>query len=236
MIIELLYPEQANLFGELGDMDYLRQLFPEARFVETKLTDTPLFVQEPVDLVFLAPMSEKTQELVIEQLRPHKEAIRQAVQKRVHFLWMGNALEIMGNYIENEDGSRVEGLGLFPIHAKRQMLKRLSSVFLGSREGIEIVGAKAQFTQQYLDDPEFPVFCQVKRGLGLHEGSTQEGVHYRNFIGTSILGPFLILNPPFVEKWARSIAGREITLPFADLGRKAYEKRVMELRDPKTTL
>ncbi len=236
MIIEFLYPDQANLFGELGDMDYLRQLFPEAQFVTTKLTDTPLFVREPVDLVFLAPMSERTQELVLDQLRPHTEAIRKAIQKRVHFLWLGNALEILGTYIENDDGTRIEGLGIFPIHAKRQMLKRLSSVFLGSCEGIEIVGAKAQFTQQFLDNPEFPTFCHVKRGLGLNQESDREGIHYRNFIGTSILGPFLILNPPFVEKWAADIAGRPVTLPFADLGYQAYEKRVKELRDPKTTL
>ncbi len=236
MIIEFLYPEIANLFGEIGDMDYLRRLFPDAEIYETQMLDTPKFIRTDVDLVFMAPMSEKTQEQAIERLMPHKEDIRKAIQNRVHFLWLGNAMEILGNYIETDAGERIPALGIFPIHAKRQMMKRLNSLFLGSREGIDIVGAKAQFTQHYLDDPEFPTFCYVKRGLGLNEDSDREGIHYRNFIGTSVLGPFLIMNPPFVKRWASDILGREISLPFEDLATKAYERRVLQLRDPKSTL
>lgn len=237
MKIEFLFPESANLFGELGDMDYIRQIFPQAEIIETQIMERPRFLGGDVDLVFMAPMSERIQELAIAQLKPYAAEIREQIKTGTHFLWIGNAMEILGTYIETDQGEKIEGLGIFPLHAKRQMLKRLSSLFLGSKEGIEIVGAKAQFTQQYLEDESFPSFCQVKRGIGLHVGSEVEGIHYKNFIGTAILGPFLILNPPFVERWVEALTGHDDTvLPFAALNRAAYEKRVKELRDPKTTL
>lgn len=236
MTIEFLYPEAANLFGELGDMDYLRKIFPRAEFVETQIMEEPYFIKHDVDLVFLAPMSERVQALAIKQLMPYKEVIRRAIEDGKYFLFLGNAQEILGEYIEHEDGSRLECLGIFPIRAKQQMMKRLSSLFLGDKDGLPILGAKAQFTQLY-ETAEVPAFCRVTRGIGRRQDCEWEGIHYKNFIGTSILGPFLLVNPPFTERWIKALSGKDyLKLPFADLAFKAYHKRLEELRDPKSTL
>ncbi len=55
-------------------------------------------------------------------------------------MFLGNSLEILGKYIENEDGSKIEALGIFDIYAKRNMLNRHNSFFLGTYEDIEILG------------------------------------------------------------------------------------------------
>lgn len=234
MKIEFLYPNMANLFGEIGDMEYIQRLFPEAECIHTQIQNVPRFIEEDVGLVFMAPMSEQVQEYAIEALMPHKERIKQRIEDGVHFMFIGNAMELFGEWIETDEGKRIPGLGIFPLTAKRQMLKRLNSVFLGAKDGMKIVGSKAQFTQQYLAE-DFPAFCDVEIGLGLHEGAKREGIHYKNFIGTSILGPFLIMNPVFVKQWAAEIAGRPVAIPFEEISMKAFEKRCEEVRDPKAT-
>ena len=55
-------------------------------------------------------MTERMQERVIQKLLPYQERIKELIEKNVVFLFTGNAIEVLGKYIENEDGSRIEGL------------------------------------------------------------------------------------------------------------------------------
>ena len=38
MIIEILYPEHANLFGDMSNMRYLQACLPDAEFIRTPMT------------------------------------------------------------------------------------------------------------------------------------------------------------------------------------------------------
>lgn len=236
MIIEFLAPEAANLFGELGDMGFLRKTFPRGEFIETALNDKPAFLERKVDLVFLGPMPEQTQLLLISRLRPYADEIKAKIEAGGHFLFVGNAMEIFGEYIEDDFGHRTEALGIFPFYTKQQMFKRRNSLFLGDKNGMPILGSKSSFTQIY-ESEKLPAFCTAERGPGRHEGSAEEGIHYKNFIGTSILGPFLIINIPFTERWLKELSGIDyLRMPFAAYAFKAYHNRLEELRDPKTTI
>ena len=149
MKIEILFPCCCNLFGDLSNMDYLRKCLPDAEFVETAITDEPVFARERVDMVYLGPMTERTQELVLERLRPYRERIWELITGDTLFLFTGNALELAGEYIVKEDDSRLQCLGIFPIYAKQDMMHRHNSVFLGDFEGQPVMGFKSQFTMAY---------------------------------------------------------------------------------------
>ena len=69
MKIEVLYPEIANLYGDLENITYLQKSNPEIEVVETHLTDVPLFVSEKPALVYMGTMTERAQILVIEALK-----------------------------------------------------------------------------------------------------------------------------------------------------------------------
>ena len=43
MIIEILYPHSCNLFGDRGNVMYLKSNLPDATFIETNLNDKPYF-------------------------------------------------------------------------------------------------------------------------------------------------------------------------------------------------
>ena len=110
MKIEILFPEICNLFGDISNIKYLKKCIPEEEYIETALNDEPAFVSQDVNFIYLGPMTERTQEKVIKKLLPYKERIEELISKDVVFLFTGNALEILGKYIENEDSSRIEGL------------------------------------------------------------------------------------------------------------------------------
>lgn len=53
IIIEELFPEVCNLFGDMGNMRYLKLCLPDAEFIETALNDKPYFAEHDVNMVYL---------------------------------------------------------------------------------------------------------------------------------------------------------------------------------------
>ena len=209
MKIEMLYPEVCNLFGDISNIKYLKKCLPDAEIIKTEINSEPAFVtqdikkclpdaeiikteinSEPafvtqdIDMIYMGPMPENIQEVAIRKLRPYKEKIEELIKKNVVFLVTGNAVELFGKYIENEDGSRIEALSIFDIYAKRDMMHRHNSIFLGKYEDIEIVGVQSQFTMTYGDN-ENNYFVEAEKGIGLNKESKLEGIKQNNFIGTS---------------------------------------------------
>lgn len=228
MKIEILFPEFCNLYGDMYNMKYLKMCIPEAEFIETALEEEPKFVKEDVNLIYLGPMTENTQEKVIKKLFPYKERIIELIEKNVVFLFTGNALEILGKYIENEDESKIEGLGIFDVYAKRDMMHRHNSYLIGKYEDIEIIGFKSQFTMMYGNNLETP-FIEVEKGIGINKQSKIEGIKKNNFIGTYLIGPMLILNPLFTQKVLKML-GEETEIALKEDTMAAYNERIKELK------
>ena len=232
MKIEILYSEVANLFGDMANVRYLEKSLPKAKFIYTSLNDEPKFITEKVNLVYMGPMSEHSQELVINALSKYKKEIKKAIDDGINFLITGNAMEVFGKYIENEDGTKIDGLGLFDIYSKRDMMHRYNSIELGTFNKIDIVGFRSSFTEIYGNAPKF---LKMKRGYGNSKDSDVEGIKINNFIATTLLGPILILNPYFT-KYLYEQMGSTSKLLYEDEMIKAYNKRLEEFKDEKRNL
>ena len=230
--IEILFPEFCNLFADSQNMRYLKQCIPEATFIETSFNEEPKFVSEKINLIYLGAMTEKMQEKVIAKLKKYKSKIEELIEQNTIFLFTGNSLEVMGEYIENEDGSKIEGLGIFKVHAKRDMLHRHNSFFIGDFEGIEIVGFKSQFTMMYGEN-ENSYFSKAEKGIGINKDSKYEGIRKNNFLGTYLLGPILILNPEFTKKLLNKMGIEKPTLAFEKEVEEAYKQRLKEFKEIK---
>lgn len=228
MKIEILFPEFCNLYGDMFNMKYLKKCLPNAEFIETALEEEPAFVKENVNLIYLGPMTEKTQEKVISKLLPYKEKILELIENNVVFLFTGNAIEVLGKYIENEDGTRIDGVGIFDVYAKRDMFHRHNSFLIGKYEDIEVIGFKSQFTMLYGDNSNM-AFLEVEKGIGINKESKLEGIKKNNFIGTYLIGPLLILNPLFTKKILEML-GVENEVALKEDTMAAYEARLKELR------
>ncbi len=230
MKIEILFPEFCNLFGDMSNMRYLQKCLPEAEFVETPFEAEPRFLTEDVNLVYLGPMTERTQERVIEKFQPYRERIQALIEAGTAFLFTGNALEVLGTAVEREGGGRIPCLGLLPLLAKRDMMHRHNSTFLGTFQGKEVMGFKSQFTMAY-PEGEIEGLFEKEKGVGLNKKCKFEGVRKNNFFGTYLLGPVLILNPDFTLYLLSSMGVEKPRLAFEEDMRAACRKRLKDFRE-----
>lgn len=227
IIIETLYPEFANLFGDLMNTGYLKKCLPDATFIDTHLFDEPAFVAKDVSMVFMGAMTEKQQELVITALRPHMDRIKELIDKGCVFLMTGNAMEVFGKEIINEDGTAIEGLKLFDTYAKRAMFNRYNNYMLGEFNKMKILGFKSQFSHSYGDNSN-NYFYKVIKGCGINEDSMLEGIHINNFFGTYTIGPLLVSNPPFTKYLMTLMGIDNPQLAFSDTIEAAYNSRITQ--------
>lgn len=230
MKIEVLFLEFCNLYGDMSNIEYLHKCIPEAEIIYTSIDEEPAFLTQNVNLIYLGPLTERKQEIVINKLKPYKEKIEELINNKTPFLFTGNAVEVLGKYIENEDGTNIEGLGIFEVYAKRNMLQRFNCLYLGKYEDIEILGFKSQFTMLYGDNSK-NYFADTEMGIGINNTTKLEGIKENNFFGTYVIGPLLILNPLFTEKLLKIMGIEEPKIAFREDVMAAYEERLRRYKE-----
>jgi len=142
IIIEELFPEIANLYGDTGNVRYLKKCLPGAEFLEDYLNEEPFFNKTKPSLIYMGPMSEHAQELVIDRLMPYKERLKELIDDGVVFLLTGNAAEVFYKEIENEDGSKIPCLNIFDFTAKRKMFNRYNRHVMGKMMILQLLDTK----------------------------------------------------------------------------------------------
>ena len=236
LTIEMLFPEIGNLHGDNFNITYLAQCRPDARVIRTGLTDTPTFASGNVDLVYLGPLTEQGQRKAIERLAPHKARIEALIEAGTTFLFTHNALEVLGTRIRNDEmGYDVAGVGIFELESTLSMFGRYNGKVMGTLEtvGVEhpVLGYKSQFSMVTGGD-SLPGFLTADRGIGRNTSTAVEGVRRNNFIGTSLIGPLLVVNPHFTRALLAQLdPDTEPKLAHEDFALAAYEARLADFRD-----
>ena len=102
MKIEVLFPEFCNLYGDMSNIEYLHKCIPEAEIIYTSIDEEPAFLTQNVNLIYLGPLTERKQEIVINKLKPYKEKIEELINNKTPFLFTGNAVEVLGKSTGDE--------------------------------------------------------------------------------------------------------------------------------------
>lgn len=235
MIIEMLYPELSNLYGDAANIKYIKDSCTNVEIVETYLGDRPLFLDDgKVDLVYRGTMTERGQQLFIENLSAYIDELKGAIERGQHFLVTGNAVEVFGKYIIDKTGEKIDCLEVFEYHTERDILaKRFNSLYIGSFNKIKIVGFKSQFGHSFYEGEITPLFETI-RGSGFNKEEQMEGVHYNNFMGTYLLGPLLILNPDFAIEFMKQFGVDDFKPAHYETAKAAYKLRLKQYLDDKT--
>ncbi len=228
MLIEYLFPEISNLFGDSANFKYLKQSLPEAEFIETALNDAPAFLTRDVDLIYMGPMSERHQVLALDRLRPHKSKLAQLIDEGTHFLMTGNSFELFGHYIEN-DNVKTDGLDILDFYSVVNTSARYNGFFLGEYGGIKITAFNSRFSHSY-PSGDISGFAKVIRGQGLNKDCGFEGIKKNNFVGTYLLGPLLVLNPLYTETLMKEL-GADSKPAHYEAAMEAYKRRLNEFED-----
>ena len=213
MKTEILFPEVANLCGDLMNVTYLRQCCPKMEVVETGLKDRPAFLDGGVDLVYVGSATERGLQLMVKALAPYRAELERYVDGGGLMLATGNALDALGEYVVIDGKRAFDGLGSF--------------------QDMEIVGFKSLFGHTYPDDELANPLFRVERGVGRHPGAFAEGFLRGGLMATYLIGPLLPLNPPFTRYLLEQMGAKDVKLAFEDTAMKAYRARVEEFRDEK---
>ncbi len=226
MTIEILFPEICNLYGDSGNVLFIEKNFPDAQIIKTRLNEEPYFVKNKVNFLYMGPMTEKNSIKVCQKLLTYKKRIKKLLDEKVIFLFIGSAIDIMGKKIKMNDGTEIEGVGILELTSTNNLAKRYNSLFLGSfsYDNHPIVGYKSQSSE--FKSSESPLFTVIKE----KNNEKQEGVLKKNFFGTNLLGPILILNPYFT-KYLFSLLGYKKELYLEKELIEAYEERVKEYQN-----
>ena len=223
MIIEYLYSDVTALYGDSYNIKYLSECVKDCQVIHTAFNDVPYFVNHKVDLIYMGSMMERYQEIIIKQLKPYREKIKELIEEGTFFLMSGNALEIFGNSIDD-----IKALQIFDYTSKRDFSHHHNSCFLGKIENMKIVGFKSCFS--YTTSNSYP-FIEVEKGYGF-VNSKNEGIKYKNFYGTYLIGPLMILNPDFCQYFLTQM-NVEYNLPFYQAVYQAYQIRLKEFESYK---
>ena len=217
-MIEILYPEICNLYGDSGNTLLMSKM--NLKLTKTLFNDEPYFVNNDVKMIYMGPTPEDMLEQIISKLEPYKKRIEELIKNNVYFLFTGNALDIFSKEIVLSNGKKLNGLGLIDVYVTYK--ERYNTLVLGEGEK-PIVGYKSQ--NSYYKSNEEALF-HLKRE---YSNNLLEGVRKNNFMGTNLLGPILVLNPLFTKELFKELGYNDDILYYDELV-KAYQKRVEEYK------
>lgn len=226
MKIEILYPQLCCLYGDKGNTLFLQKCLPDAEFIFTELNEQPRFLNEEVDLCCMYSMSEQSQELILSRLMPYAQDIKNCIcNGQTQFLFTGNALELLGNYIQREDGTKVDALGIYDIYTVRQAPNRFNTLIQADFQGMMLLGYTSRFAHTY-GIQESLAMAKVTIGSGSDPETKLEGIFTDHMIATYLLGPVLVSNPDFAKWLLTRIGVNNPKLPFEEaLYESFYAKR-----------
>ena len=147
------------------------------------------------------------------------------------FFVVGNALELLGKYIQREDGSKVEALGLYDTYAVRQTPNRFNSLMRIAFAGMTLLGYTSRFSHTYGLTEEIAM-GKVEAGSGENPDSKLEGIYNGNVLATYLSGPVLVANPDFAHWFLKKIGAPAEQLPCEDALRLAYDQRLKDFSRP----
>ncbi len=235
MKIEVLYPEVCSLYGDLGNIKYLKESDDSIEIINTSLKETPKFTAEKIDLIYMGTATEEGIRLSVKALTPYKEKLKSLIDDGQLFLLTGNALDIFSEGVSADLCDDLPGLGIIPAKEKYKMLDRHNSFYVGSfntgDEDIKVVGFRSLFGLSYLTKGnKTEGFFKTIRGIGRNEADLTEGYRINNLYATTLIGPLLILNP-LLTRWLLKKMGSNNEPAFMEASMDSYNQRLKELEN-----
>ena len=208
-----LFPELLNLYGDGGNVLSLVKRCEwrgiPVQVDEVHMGDTPSF--SGFDIAFIGGGSDREQRIVCESLLAERSELSAFVEDGGVLLAVCGGYQLLGHSYHMGD-TRVEGLGLVDMTTERGEPRLVSNIIIESSISPQpIVGYENHGGRTRLGSGVTP-FGRVVYGKGNDGISGQEGVLYKNVVGTYIHGPLLPKNPG-VTDWllARALERKGFT-------------------------
>lgn len=186
MIIRVahLYYDLMNLYGEIGNLKVIEYQLKKQKInvIIDKLSLNDKIEFEKYDLIYIGSGTKKSTLLVLEDLKKYKQQVKEYIENNKFMLVTGNSINVFSKKIGD-----TEALNIFDFNISYSNARLVGDVILDN-----IIGFHNRDT--LIENNNNPIF-----------NNSEIGIHYKNFYGTYIIGPLLIRNPNFSQKFIKNL-------------------------------
>lgn len=209
-----LYPRLMNLYGDRGNLICIQkrlQWYGHDCIIE------PINLHESLDysaydMLFMGGGSAQEQRLASKDWLRQADDLWAELEKGLPALCICGAFQFLGSYYEAVDGQKLKGLGLFDLYTIYEPDRLIGNIVIASQlteETTTVVGFENHSGRTYLHDDTLQPFGTVLEGFGNNGQDGQEGLRYKNLIGTYLHGPLLPKNPVVADFFIHAMAERQ---------------------------
>ena len=179
-----MYPDLLNLYGDRGNvLSLIRRA--ELRGISVKMVPVSIgdeFDEKDFDIVFLGGGQDAEQNVIRRDFVEVKgPKVKQAIENGMVFLCICGGYQMLGNYYQEHDGTKIECLGAIDIYT---------------------VGEDVRYIQDTVYEADF-LKTKVIEGAGNNGKDGFEGAIYNNVYCTYSHGSFLPKNPRMTDHLLR---------------------------------
>ena len=195
-----LYPDEMNLYGSYANLTVLTRqweaLGQSVTVIPVKAGDAVDFAD--FDLVYMGAGTERARDAVLARMQHFAKPLAEAVEAGLPLLFVGTALELLGQTITAPDGTVANGLGIAEF-AVTQTATRIVGDVLGDSGlcGEPVVGFMNKCT--HLTGVNTPLISACRLGFGNAAEKDGEGWRKGNAFGSELTGPLLVKNPALLR-------------------------------------
>lgn len=194
-----LYYDLLNLYGECGNVRILKKILEEQNVdvVVKFLTVDDKLNFEDYDFVYMGMGIEDNLKIANKHLKKYKKDIQKYIEDGKYFICTGNSYELFGKEIAFESET-IKTLGIFDYKSKileeRKIMEISAKTDMMDKELIGFMNTGST------NDNEKEKFLK-----NINNTDENEGIIYKNFIGTYLIGPLLVRNPELLKLIVKKI-------------------------------
>lgn len=214
-----LYPDLLNLYGDRGNIQCMKMRLEwrgyETQVIEYNLGDVIDFSK--LDIVLLGGGSDREQMIVCRRLQEIRKDFQSYVEDHGVVIAVCGGYQLLGHEYSTPDGD-MEGLHLVDLLTKQGSPRLISNIVLENPIfPYPVTGFENHGGRTYLGEGVKP-FGTVLHGYGNNGEDKQEGVLYKNVVGTYLHGPLLPKNPHVCDYLLKNaLERRGVTRPLEEL-------------------
>lgn len=207
MKIAYLYYDILNLYGDSGNIKIIDRILKENKIkheiLYLSLDDELNF--EDYDLVYIGSGTENNIKIVMNHLKKYQKDIKNYIENNKHMLITGNSIFMFGRELEKDKGLNIFDYNVLKVDRIKNEVFIKSLVSKKDIIGFENTCYKINKLENTLFE--------------------NEGIYYKNFIGTHIIGPILVRNPEFLKFFMNNLTNKKLKYDLK-LEMKAYDNFV----------
>ena len=226
-----LFPKLLCLYGEYGNVAILRRELErmglEVSVTESESADVNFC---DFDFVYVGSGTEDNLMEAAGRLGEAGESILASMQSGSLYLATGNAMALLGKCITRLD-LQVAGVEAFSYTTQIREDKRYLGDVLTTDSNVCAARTLGFInTSCVISGIQKPLLAlELGEKLGNDKMSAADGILEENFIGTQLIGPFLVKNPHFLAYVVRKLTGEKPVMDPESNQVKAYEVAVSQL-------